>query len=197
MVGHAENIDQLFERAYQLHKSGDDVAAFNAYLDLAEQGYSNCQAFVGGAYYAGKGVERDMIKARSWLEKAAVEGDEVSAHFLLGKISAREGDYRQAFSWYEQAAKKDYAPAIYKMAIYIEKGRLGSRDTKEAMVLYRRAAEAGHLYAKRTLAFRLLRGWEGLTGFFSGFVWLYRMLKDGYKLGMEEDDLESSDDLRV
>jgi TPR repeat protein len=192
-----KNIDQLFEHAYQLHKSGNDVAAFSAYLELAEQGYSNCQAFVGGAYYAGKGVEQDMLKARLWLERAVVEDDEVEALFLLGKLSAHEGDYRKAFSWYEKAALQDYAPAIYKMAIYNEKGRLGSRDIKAAMVLYQHAAEAGHLYAQRTLAFRLFRGWGGMIGFFGGFVWLYRMMRNGYRLGMEEDDLESCDGLRV
>lgn len=191
-----ENIEQLFERAYQLHKGGDEKAAFNAYLELAERGYGNCQAFVGGLYYAGKGVEQDMTKARSWLEKAAMS-NEASAQFLLGKISALEGDYNKAFSWYERASKQDYAPAIYKLAIYNEKGRIGTRDIKKAMELYRRAAEADHLYAKRTLALRLLRGWGGLTGFFGGFVWLYRFLKDGYKLGTEADDWESSDNLRV
>lgn len=196
MSDQSENIDQLFERAYQLHKDGDEKAAFSAYLELAERGYSNCQAFIGGSYYAGKGVKQDMAKARSWLEKAAA-GDEASAQFVLGKMAAREGDYEKAFAWYEQAAKQDYAPAIYKMAIYNEKGRLGSPDVKKAMELYRRAADAGHLYAKRTLALRLLRGWGGLTGFFGGFVWLYRMFRDGYKLGMEEDDWESSDSLRV
>ncbi len=197
MVKQKKDIDQLFEHAYKLHENGDDVAAFNAYLELAEQGYSNCQAFVGGSYYTGKGVEQDMLKARSWLEKAVVDDNEVGAQFLLGKICAYGGDFAKAFSWYEQAAKQDYAPAIYKMAIYNEKGRLGSRDIKRAMELYRRAAESGHLYAQRTLAFRLFRGWGGLVGFFSGFVWLHRMLRNGYRLGMEEDDLESSDKLHV
>ncbi len=195
MSGHSKDINQKFEHAYQLHRKGDYKAAYNVYLELAELGYSNCQAYIGGLYYSGNGVDKDFEMARYWLENAAAN-NEPNAQFLLGKMDAREGNYDKAISWYEQAGKRGYMPALYKLAIYSEKGRIGPPDIKRAMELYRQTAESGHLYAQRTLAFRLLRGRGGFSGFFEGFKWLYRMLRNGYKLGME-DDYEDNVNLKV
>lgn len=188
------DVQKKFDYAFQCYESGDFKAAFEAYFELAELGNKNCQAFVGDLYYLGRGVGQDTDKACYWLEKAS-EGGEVKAQFLLGKIYAGKGEHSKAFEWYEKAGHQGYAPAIYKMAIYAEKGRVGSVDKTLALKLYREAAEKDHLYAKRTLAYRLLVGWGGIARIPEGIVWLYRMIVDGYKIG-KQGDLES-DSLRV
>ncbi len=186
-------IEDKFDAAYDLYASGDYDAAYKAYLELAEMGYRNCQVFLGSLFYSGTGVGKDSEKARYWLEKAA--DDDVIAQFLLGKLAADEQDYISAFEWYEKANERGYAPASYKMAIYIEKGRVTESNKLLALELYRKAAEQKHIYAERTLAFRLLKGWGGFFGIFEGVKWFFKMLKDGYKVGKEED--WSNDSLRV
>lgn len=193
-VPKTNDVDKRFEIAYQCYEEGDYKSAFDKYLELAELGYSNCQAFIGGLYYSGKGVEQDLRKARVWLEKAVIDNDS-RTQFLLGKICAQEGNYTNALTWYEKASEQGYAPAIYKQAIYIEKGRAGFIDKERVLSLYRQAAMKQHLYAKRTLAFRLLKGWGGFLGFFEGLSWLYRTIVDGYKLGLDVN--QDNDSIRV
>ncbi|MBA1447002.1 MAG: sel1 repeat family protein [Chromatiales bacterium] len=191
-----KNTEQLYENAYILTKRGDVEASFGAYLELAELGYSDCQAFVGGLYYAGRGVEKDLSKARYWAGEAAACNLDTGL-FMLGKISAAEGNYNEAYGWFEQAGVQDYAPAIFKMALYNANGCLGTQDVKKALDLYRQSTDLGHVLARRNLAYGLLRGWGGVSGFFVGCAELYWCFRDIYKLYRQGDEDEIDERMRL
>ena len=47
-----------------------DESALEWWQKSAEMGYAPCQFTVGAAYLIGKGVEKDLLKAKYWLQKA-------------------------------------------------------------------------------------------------------------------------------
>ena len=174
------------EDAHKAYTSGNYADAVSAYSDLAESGYSNCQLFLGELFYYGKHIEQDSAKAVYWLGKAA-ENEEAVAQFLLGKLSAEKANYTEAYHWYEKASNQGYAPAIYKMGLYQEKGRLGIVNKNKARQLYREAAKKGYVYAMRTLGLRLITGSGGILGLFEGVMWLFKMVARIFKIGHKND----------
>jgi len=163
-----DRLAQEFEQAHSLYCERRYTDAFNKYRDLAERGYSNCQMFVGWMYLSGKGVEKDLEQSEFWLSKAA-ERDDVEAQFYLGKLSATKGDYASAIKWYEKSASHGYAPSIYKLGVMCDQGKGVSSDEERAIDLYEKAASAGHIYAKKAYAVKLLRGKRG-------FFWIIKGL---------------------
>ena len=47
-----------------------DESALEWWQKSAEMGYAPCQFSVGAAYLIGKGVDKDLLKAKYWLQKA-------------------------------------------------------------------------------------------------------------------------------
>ena len=56
--------------------------AFKTLKPLAEKGNPDAQYAVGYMYYYGKGVIEDPIEARSWMQKAAVQGQPLAIQAL-------------------------------------------------------------------------------------------------------------------
>lgn len=71
-------------------------------LCAAESGDSKAQCDLGNAYYRGKGVKRDIVKAVEWWRKAAISGNAI-AQFNLGIAYATgkgvNRDMGEAFKW--------------------------------------------------------------------------------------------------
>jgi len=62
-----------------------DKDATDWWLKSAEMGYAPCQFGIGSAYLIGSGIEKDLTKAKHWLEKAIDSTNEKYArasHFL-------------------------------------------------------------------------------------------------------------------
>ena len=53
---------------YWIVQSDEDAAEW--WLKSAEMGYAPCQFGIGSAYLIGSGIEKDLTKAKYWLEKA-------------------------------------------------------------------------------------------------------------------------------
>ena len=47
-----------------------DIDASDWWLKSAEMGYAPCQFNIGAAYLIGSGIEKDLSKAKYWLQKA-------------------------------------------------------------------------------------------------------------------------------
>lgn len=47
-----------------------DEEASKMWLKSAEMGYAPCQMYIGSAYLIGSGIEKDLSKAKYWLQKA-------------------------------------------------------------------------------------------------------------------------------
>ena len=56
------------KEGYWIVQSDEDAAKW--WLKSAELGYAPCQFGIGSAYLIGSGIEKDLTKAKYWLEKA-------------------------------------------------------------------------------------------------------------------------------
>jgi localization factor PodJL len=86
---------------------------------------------------------------------AAKAGDplalfEIGARFMEGR--GTEVDMGEAAVWYRAAADRDFAPAQYRLANFLEKGTGVERNVEEAQALYEAAAEQGNASAMHNLA---------------------------------------------
>ncbi|MCO5230390.1 MAG: sel1 repeat family protein [Chitinophagales bacterium] len=62
----------------------DYQEAFSWYLKGAEKGNETCMGRVGVMYHKGEGVQKNIAKAKEWLQKAADAGND-DAEFYLGR----------------------------------------------------------------------------------------------------------------
>ena len=164
-------LEKQFQKAYDFYEAENYREAFNEYYALAEQGYSNCQTFVGWMYFAGKGIEKNYTKAEEWLTKAANANDAESM-FYLGKLFIENKDYEKAINWFEKSADQNYAPSVYKLGCLYERNKSIKNDKQKAYSLFKQASDLGHLFARRDYAIKLLKGYGGVFSWFKG-VYLY------------------------
>ncbi|GBR35294.1 hypothetical protein GCM10007870_19930 [Gluconobacter kondonii] len=136
------------------YEGGKDAQAFDHFMKAAEEGRPAAQMKVGVAYYQGRGVERDVSKAETWLRKAA-QGGEVEAIALVGDINL-QGDgvtpnFPEAHSWYRKAVQSGHAGAAVTLAQLIYNGMGCVADSAEAKRLLELAASRGNAAAKELL----------------------------------------------
>ncbi|MBS1091826.1 sel1 repeat family protein [Gluconobacter sp. Dm-74] len=136
------------------YEGGKDAQAFEHFMKAAEDDRPAAQMKVGIAYYQGRGVERDVSKAETWLRKAA-QGGEVEAIALVGDINL-QGDgvspnFPEAHSWYRRAAESGHAGAAVTLAQLVYNGMGCAADPAEAKRLLEFAASRGNAAAKELL----------------------------------------------
>lgn len=129
------------------YEGGKDAQAFEHFMKAATHEHSVAQMKVGVAYYQGRGVERDVSKAETWLRKAAQAG-ELEAVALLGDINL-QGDgslpnFPEAHSWYRRAVEGGHVGAAVTLAQLCYNGMGCEADRAEAKRLLDFAAERGN-----------------------------------------------------
>ena len=86
---------------------GNDTAAANRALRLAERGDARAQAFLGFMYEHGRGVPQDYVAAVYWYTSAAEQGH-ATAQYLLGLMFDKghgvERSDTLAYMWLNLAA---------------------------------------------------------------------------------------------
>lgn len=101
--------------------------------------------------HAALALEKFELEAKSgdpWVEFAA-------ADLFTGRLGTPE-DFTSAFSCYESAAKKEFAPAKAGLAYMLEMGKGCTQDIERASALYLEASNAGWTEAQVDLANRKL-----------------------------------------
>lgn len=136
------------------YEGGKDTQAFDHFMKAAENGRPGAQMKVGIAYYQGRGVERDVSKAETWLRKAA-QGGEIEAIALVGDINL-QGDgvtpnFPEAHSWYRRAVQSGHAGSALTLAQLLYNGMGCAADPAEARKLLDFAASRGNAAAKELL----------------------------------------------
>lgn len=98
--------------------------AVELFEKAAAQGHRRAQLNLGTIYLRGQGVQRDLIQARAWLEKAAADGGDVYATYALGRAMAENAppasaDPTRAADLFRRAAEKGhmFAALRYGMAL--------------------------------------------------------------------------------
>jgi TPR repeat protein len=108
------------------HAAADNAAGVAAYMAgdfgtaqreltaAAETGDTQAEVNLAMLYFNGKGIPRDLEKARHWFTQAAEAGN-AQAEFLLAGMYLHgigvEPDTRAALEWYDKAAAQGHAGA--------------------------------------------------------------------------------------
>lgn len=110
----------------------NEARAVELFERAAEKGHRRAQLNLGTLYLRGQGVPRDLVQARAWLEKAAVNGDPYALYVLgrameesMGPVSA---DPVRAANLYRQAAEKGHPLAALRYGLALADGVGIKRD---------------------------------------------------------------------
>lgn len=108
------------------YKAGDFKIAHDLWIPIAKSGNPKAQNALGLLYRKGLGVDADIEKSRQWYSMSATQGDPVGLFSLgdigLEKASTKE-DTLQAIKLILNAAKKNYSPAQYSLAVVNHNGK--------------------------------------------------------------------------
>jgi TPR repeat protein len=108
---------------------------------IAEQGDSYAQRFLGASYYLGLGVTQDYAEAAKWYKKAAEQEDRVAQNILGAMYEKGKGvpqDFVEAYKWLS-LSEETVNGRIYKEKI--EKRKMTSVQIVEAQKLIREWTE--------------------------------------------------------
>lgn len=175
-----------YEKAFAFYEAGKHKEALDQYRALAERGSVDAQVFVGSMYQRGLGAAANREEARRWYKRAA-ETKSAEAIFYLGKLDFADKQYADALHHFGEAAKQNYSPAIYRLGRMYELGKGIAVDEQKAYEHFERAAQLGHLYARRAVAGRMIRGRYGITKIPQGLYRLFKTLWDAAKVANKDE----------
>ena len=127
-----------------------------------------------------------MPRAIAACRKATSEYPGVSRfEFQLGRALSADKKDKEAATWYAKAAERDYAAAVYNLALSHDEGRGIAKDPEEANRLYRRAADTGRVSAMWNLAINLDEGLGGPKDGKTSAQYLLRAYASGHRKAVE------------
>ena len=126
----SEHMEELFRNAnagdarsmktlwtyYTLRNEGDKAFAWIKKAVEADNKDAGSISSLANHYASGNGVARDTRKANQLYEQVAKMG-EPQAMYNIGVTCYQNGEIKQAFQYFEQAANKNYSLAKYNLAL--------------------------------------------------------------------------------
>lgn len=88
-------------------------------------------------------------------------------------------DYKQAFKWYQRAAKQGYPRAQRNLGLMYGLGRGIQKDDYKAFKWIQKAAKQGHAKAQNNLGAMYLKGKGTQRDYRQAFKWLQKAAKQG------------------
>lgn len=139
--------EKIFSVAYEANKQEDYTTAVKLLEEAA--GMENAAAVneLGGAYLAGRGVEKDEKKALSLYQQAEKLGS-ASAAYNTGVCYAYgygvKADETTAFQWFKKAAEAGSPFGMYATGVWYASGTGTKADEKQAISWLEKYAESGN-----------------------------------------------------
>jgi TPR repeat protein len=127
-----------------------------AALLLKESGSAWAHEWLGYLYGRGHGVSKDLDMAIAYYEMAYSGGNQAAA-IRLGHTNFKQGRPNEAIDWLRKATSKPISSAYWQYRILKNNPHL-QRHPGEADELLKQAADAGHVFARRALAMRMIKG---------------------------------------
>ena len=131
---------------------------FKSLNPLAEKGNAMAQFKLGGMFYLGDGVEKDLKEADRWwlkaagsFRKAALKGDaeaQMNLGYMYDRGNGVSKNLKRANWWIRKAADQGYARAQTDLAYGYERGKGVLEDYVTAYAWYNIAAANGRALAK-------------------------------------------------
>ncbi|KAL4125202.1 hypothetical protein PRIC2_008787 [Phytophthora ramorum] len=143
--------------------------AIELYKQAADLGCAPAMTCLGQMHFTGKGIEKDILIAEKWFERASSGGEIEACHqlgLLMCEKAAHLKDTRQsdellavAHIRFAQAAGQGHRDAQFELGYFHEYGRGGCESNeKEAATWYGKAADQGHTGAEASLGRLFLVG---------------------------------------
>ena len=110
------------------------------WIRAGELGYAAAYNNVGNSYRNGRGVERDVGKARYYFELAAMGGD-VKARHNLGVLEKREGNMNRAVKHFAISAGAGDDESLTAIRKYFLNGHATKDDFEMALRVHKEAAD--------------------------------------------------------
>lgn len=169
------NIGGIYTRQKKYEK------ALEYYEKAAAQGHVYAQLHIGWIYQKGIGVPSDLTEAHKWYKKVA-DTNFPEGQFYLGALYSYQKNYKMALEYYEKAAAQDYIPAIYRLGLAYQSGEGVESNRTQAFEHFGRAADRGHIFAKKKIAIDMLKGNHGIANIPMGFFKYVWLIKDIVKI---------------
>ena len=164
--------NRLYESAYAALRARKFDVALKRFSELAASGSPDAWISLGWMHQHAAGVPRNFREAEDCYTKAIALGH-IPANFHLARLLVRKRAYKDAFAYFSVAADKGHIPSTYWLGILYLKGEGIDKDVSKAEVYLKRAAESGHLFARRDYNLALLRGIFGKREWLSNLAgWL-------------------------
>ena len=117
--GQADADSDAVTAAYAALQDQDFNTAYDLFYSLAAQDNALAQYELGALYHRGAGVDRDVIRASRWYQRAAEQGYD-EAQYRLGNMylmgeGVRQSD-TEAAHWFEKAAQQGHTDARDNLA---------------------------------------------------------------------------------
>jgi S1-C subfamily serine protease len=154
LVAIALGLGLFYHQPWALADAGS-APDFAAVKERAEHGSADAQWALGGMYYDGQGVARDLRQALKWFLLAANQGNPLAQYNLGLMYEQGIGTARnpqEALYWYTQAALHDNAAAQQNLGVMYANGQGVPRNYLFAFVWSTMAAEHGQASAIRNRA---------------------------------------------
>ena len=143
-----------FEEGREAYFSKDYKKALSILKPLAVKGNAKAQVTLGTMYDFGHGVDKDVLIAVEWYEKAAAQGNSLVQHDLGVKYFRGMGiaqNYEKAAAWWRMAADNGVAESQYNLGLMYVRGLYFEKDNAKAINWYSKAASQGHANAQYNL----------------------------------------------
>jgi TPR repeat protein len=114
----------------------NDAKALELFEKAAAAGHHRAQINAGTMYFRGQGTQRDLIKARAWLEKAAAQDDPYALYALGRAMDEMQGaamaDPVRAADLYRRAARLGHPLAALRYGLALSEGNGVRQDLAAA-----------------------------------------------------------------
>jgi len=182
-----------FDLAIKDYEKGDYVKALNTFYMLAKNDDAKAQYNVGFIYANGLGVEKNLMLAQQWYEKAAKQGNG-AAQYNLAQLYQEEGQkdahaYEKAKYWYEKAIEAEIKDAYTNLGVMYLEGLGVEKNQNKAFGFFEKGASLGDGASQVNLA--VLYAWgEGVThDKMKAYEYLKKALQSGQSKAGEYLDL--------
>ncbi len=120
----------------------------------ATRGEADAQFRLGICYQNGTGVQKNLVTAAEWQQKASAQGHP-QAEFVLGQYhidgTGVPVKIVEGITLIKKSAQKGFVGAQMRLGSYYQKGEYLPRDYDKAVSWYTKAAEQGNEYAVNAL----------------------------------------------
>ena len=172
----AQDMRTAYEAGIEANKRGDYAQAFEIFLALAQQGYTDAQESLGFMYDFGLGVRKDDSEAIKWYSLAGEQGHAEAQSRLGFKYLHGQGVPQNALEaerWYRLAAENGNIFALFWLGNIYYEGLGVEQDYSKAALWYRQAAEGDLPSGQSMLGFMYFHG-QGVQQSYVEAVRLYR-----------------------